>query len=150
MYFSKSFLLIWARFPFQKMKSASLFSLIIRRSLFSPMRKYFDASSTVSVYCSQNGISLTLNYTTSFLDKKIGLAIKPALLLLLEYTRVVYFFASVEPMPPFRTPSASSKYVMPYGMKMACIKPSPALTSSVLPSLLSLVIFAKICPSLSE
>ena len=150
MYFSKSFLLICALFPFQKIKSASLFSLMMRLSLFSPMRKYLDASSTVNVYCSQNGISLFLNYTTSFSWGKIkGLAIKPAPFYFLS-TQGFYFFVSVDPMPPFLTPSALSEYVIPYGMKIACRKPSPALISSTLPSLLSLVILAKICPSLSE
>ena len=113
MYFSKSFLLICALFPFQKIKSASLFSLIMRLNLFSPIRQYLDASSTVSVYCSQNGIPLFLNYITSFSWNKIkGLAIKPAPFCFMS-TQEFYFFVSVEPIPPFLTPFASSEYVTP-------------------------------------
>ena len=48
----------------------------------------------------------------------------------------------VEPQPPFLMPSAASEYVMPYGMKMVCMKRSPSTTDSSLFSLLSLVILA--------
>ena len=49
---------ICAREPFQITKSALGSSAIIRRSLFSPILKYAAASSIVSVYFSQTGISI--------------------------------------------------------------------------------------------
>ena len=42
-----------------------------------------------------------------------------------------YALPSVEPIPPFLTPVASSEYVTPYGMKIACIKPLPASTCTI-------------------
>ena len=73
-------------------------------------------------------------------------------LMLSEFFLIVlaHFLASVEPIPPFLTPLALSEYVIPYGIKMACMKPLPAFMDTVLFSLLSLVTFAKICPSLSD
>ena len=38
-----------------------------------------------------------------------------------------YALLSVEPIPPFLTP----EYVIPYGMKIACIKPLPASTCTI-------------------
>lgn len=56
----------------------------------------------------------------------------------------------VLPNPPFRISPASSSTVTPYSRKIPCINPIPEPNSSVLFSRESLVIFAIICPSLSE
>lgn len=63
---------------------------------------------------------------------------------------VPFHHAPVEPRPPFLALLASSEYVIPYGMKIACMKPSPAFMDTSLSSLPSLVTLAKMCPSLSE
>lgn len=65
-----------------------------------------------------------------------------------DFTLMNYFV--VLPKPPLRMPSASSSSVIPYCMKIPWANPVPAGISTVLPSLESLVIFMKICPSLSE
>ena len=45
------------RLPFIMSQPASMFSSAKRLNLFSPIRKYFDASSMVRVYFSHTGIS---------------------------------------------------------------------------------------------
>ncbi len=58
MIFSNCFRLICTRFPFTITQPASRFSSASLRNFFSPIRKYFDASSIVSVYFSQIGTSV--------------------------------------------------------------------------------------------
>lgn len=58
MIFSNCFRLICTRFPLTITQPASRFSSASLRNFFSPIRKYFDASSIVSVYFSQIGISV--------------------------------------------------------------------------------------------
>lgn len=54
------------RFPFIMNQSASGFSSTSLRSFFSPIRKYFDASSKVSEYFSQIGTSVLFMLCTPF------------------------------------------------------------------------------------
>lgn len=68
--------------------------------------------------------------------------------IILHFCHTVLFV--VLPNPPFLISVASSSSVIPYSVKIPCMNPSPALISTVFPSLLSLVILEKICPSLSE
>ena len=70
MIFSNFCLLIWMRLPFKITQPADGFSSASRRSLFSPMRKYFDASSTARVYISQIGTSLLRIIVTAYVQKK--------------------------------------------------------------------------------
>ena len=58
MIFSNCFRLIWMRLPFKITQPAVGFSSASRRSLFSPIRKYLDASPMVSVYFSQRAFAL--------------------------------------------------------------------------------------------
>ena len=58
MIFSNCFRLICTRFPLTITQPASRFSSASLRNFFSPIRKYFDASSIVSVYFSQIGTSV--------------------------------------------------------------------------------------------
>ena len=69
--------------------------------------------------------------------KTIAITSSMPRLMLSEFFFIVFahFLWSVEPIPPFLTPFAESEYVMPYGMKMACTKPLPASTDTVLFSL---------------
>ena len=68
--FSNCFRLIWMRLPFRITQPAVGFSSASRRSLFSPIRKYLDASSMVSVYFSQIGTSLLLITWPPFFSKQ--------------------------------------------------------------------------------
>ena len=68
--FSNCFRLIWMRLPFRITHPAVGFSSASRRSLFSPIRKYLDASSMVSVYFSQIGTSLLLITWPPFFSKQ--------------------------------------------------------------------------------
>lgn len=70
MIFSNCFRLIWMRLPFRITQPAVGFSSASRRSLFSPIRKYLDASSMVSVYFSQIGTSLLLITWPPFFSKQ--------------------------------------------------------------------------------
>ena len=71
--------------------------------------------------------------------KTIAITSSMPRLMLSEFFFIVFahFLWSVEPIPPFLTPFVESEYVMPYGMKMACTKPLPASTDTVLFSLQS-------------
>ena len=64
--FSNCFRLIWIRLPFIITHPAAGFSLANLRSLFSPIRKYLDASSMVRVYFSQIGTSVLFKTVTHF------------------------------------------------------------------------------------
>ena len=65
--------LICMRLPFIMSQPASLFSSANRLNLFSPIRKYFDASSMVRVYFSHTGISLLfIRYPLSHVSCHIG------------------------------------------------------------------------------
>ena len=66
MIFSNCFRLICTRFPFTITQPASRFSSASFRNFFSPIRKYFDASSIVSVYFSQIGTSVLFIICTPF------------------------------------------------------------------------------------
>lgn len=56
----------------------------------------------------------------------------------------------VDPKPPFRISVTLSSAVIPYSTKIPCINPCPFSTVRVLSCFASFVIFANICPSLSE
>lgn len=64
---SNFFLLIWTRLPFIINQSGAGFSSASLRNFPSPILKYRAASSMVSVYFSQMGISFTAMQITSFL-----------------------------------------------------------------------------------
>lgn len=79
MYRSNKLRLICGRFPFQSRKSALRFSLTIRLSFVSPMRKYAAASSMVKVYFSQIGTCTVFILPPFARDKKRGLTLLPTL-----------------------------------------------------------------------
>ena len=90
----------------------------------------------------KKGKNFLTRKSASFVTEKLGIA-----------RRCLSVFQScfvVLPKPPFRTPAVSSSTVIPYSIKIPCAKPSPFLSSTVLPSFESFVILIKICPSLSE
>ena len=66
MIFSNCFRLICTLFPLIMTQPASIFSSASLRNFFSPIRKYFDASSIVSVYFSQIGTSVLFMLCTPF------------------------------------------------------------------------------------
>lgn len=107
MYFSKIFLLICGLFPFQRIKSASRFSLTILRSLFSPILKYCAASSILIVYFIQTGTCVSMTFVALLrkIYRRAGFYTDPPSL--------VMVYAPVEPMPPFLTACASSDMVIP-------------------------------------
>lgn len=119
MTFSNCQRLICMRLPFIMSQPASLFSSAKRLNLFSPIRKYLDASSMVRVYFSHTGISvLFIRYPLSHVSYHYWIyGIRSVRFILCKWAvslleREVLYLALPSIVPTFSSPpnaSCSSK-----------------------------------------